>query len=308
MKKADRLWVISNIMMDVVMFVDQWPEHRGDVLAKQGQATPGGAFNVLAAATRLGLKTIYGGLIGTGPFGDMIVRQLDAMGVIQANDRIPGHDTGFDVAIVEGRGEPTFITALGCESWLDTPHLANLPIQAGDGVYLSGYNLVIQPSASALRNWVPSLHDNFVILDPGPLVADIDPKLLDHVMRYTDVFSLNQREAFLLTGLNDAAAALTALHKRFGDKTAIAVRSGPYGSWIMDYSNRPCNVPTIAVKAVNTMGAGDVHTAALVARMQEVPWEQAVFEANICASLATERKGPAESPTWAELYEYLHNR
>jgi sugar/nucleoside kinase (ribokinase family) len=305
MKKADRLWVISNIIMDILTFVDDFPERSADILAKHGHATPGGAFNVIAAATKLGMKTIYGGLVGTGPFGDVIMQRLEAMGVTLANNRIPGHDTGFDVAIVEKNGEPTFITALGSESRLDMAHLADLAIRAEDAVYLSGYNLIIQPSASALRTWVPFLRDNLVLLDPGPLVGDIDPTVLARVMHYTDIFSVNQREAFLLTGWEDPLESLTALHNRFGDTTAIIVRSGAQGSWIMDNLNRPLNVPTIAVKPVNTMGAGDVHTAALVTRMQEVPWEQAVFEANICASLATEREDPADSPTLAELHEFL---
>ncbi len=305
MKTLKRLWVISNIIMDVVTFVDAWPERSGDILAKGGKTTPGGAFNVIVAASRLGLETVYGGLIGTGPFGDAITEHLNALGVSSPNPRIADYDTGFDVAIVEKNGERTFITVPGCESWLESRHLAALSIEAGDWVYLSGYNLLSEPTASALQDWTVSLRDNVVLLDPGPLVAEIDLPLLDAVMRHVDIFTLNQREAFLLTGLKDPGLALTALHRRYGAKTAVVVRSGATGAWILDKQHSPRNIPARRVKTTNTTGAGDVHAAALVARMQDVPWEQAVFEANICASLAIERDGPAESPTSSELYAVL---
>ena len=49
-----------------------------------------------------------------------------------------------------------------------------------------------------------------MVLDPGPLVGDIDPALLDAVLGRTTWLSLNGREAQLLTGEPEPAAAVAA--------------------------------------------------------------------------------------------------
>ncbi|MGC8488584.1 MAG: PfkB family carbohydrate kinase, partial [Clostridia bacterium] len=95
-----RLVVMGSILMDVTVFVDRWPARGGDILARAGAAVPGGTFNVIAAARRLGLETAYGGLIGQGVFGDRIRHALAELDVALLTPST-GHareDTGFDVA------------------------------------------------------------------------------------------------------------------------------------------------------------------------------------------------------------------
>lgn len=75
-----RLVVVGSVIGDQMMTVPNLPERGGDVLAGPVVAQPGGAFNIVAAAVRLGLETAVLGRIGTGPIGSMLVDGLDRLG------------------------------------------------------------------------------------------------------------------------------------------------------------------------------------------------------------------------------------
>lgn len=302
-----RFWVVSSIVMDVVTRINQWPERSGDVVAQSGFATPGGAFNVIAAARRLGMDTIYGGLMGTGAFGHMIQQHLRRIHVDWALRPVRDADTGFVVAVVEPDGERTFITVPGCEAHLTLANLSALPVYPDDVVYISGYSLVAEPSASAFARWMTSRQQNVVVLDPGPLIAEIAPEFLTSLIPHVDILTLNRREAHLISGHTHPADALMSIKQRFrvGNRSRILVRSGADGTWISDANGAPQRIPSRAARVVDTTGAGDVHTGALVTRMRHVPFPRAVFEANVAASIAVERLGPSESPTALELAQCL---
>ena len=59
--------------------------HVGNVLVDvlpDGTTTPGGGLNVLVAARRQGMSAAYGGMLGTGPFGDLCRAALATAGAI----------------------------------------------------------------------------------------------------------------------------------------------------------------------------------------------------------------------------------
>ncbi|MGO1562884.1 MAG: PfkB family carbohydrate kinase, partial [Actinomycetaceae bacterium] len=61
-------------------------------------------------------------------------------------------------------------------------------------------------------------------------------------------------------------------------------------------------VPGIEVEAVDTNGAGDAHTGVLCADLAAGrPLMEAVRRANVAAGIAVTRRGPATSPTAAEI-------
>ncbi|NHB85290.1 hypothetical protein G7085_13385 [Tessaracoccus sp. HDW20] len=76
-----RLVVIGSLIGDQMMRVPNLPERGGDVLAGPITAQPGGAFNIVAAAARLGMPTVVAGRVGTGPVGTMLMEALDDLGV-----------------------------------------------------------------------------------------------------------------------------------------------------------------------------------------------------------------------------------
>ncbi len=210
-----RLLHLGNVVVDIVLDVPALPQRGGDVLASGTQLTPGGGFNVMAAAARQGLPVAYAGAHGSGPFADLARAGLAAEGIEVLQPARPDTDTGFVVTMVDDAGERTFVTSRGAEATLTAADLAGVLARPGDAVYLSGYGLVHPSNRGALLGWLDRLPEAVtVVFDPGPLVTSIPPDALDRVLRRADWLTCNAREALLLTGEAGPADALRALADR----------------------------------------------------------------------------------------------
>jgi sugar/nucleoside kinase (ribokinase family) len=241
-----------------------------------------------------GLPAGYAGGHGTGPFGDLVRAALASHGVPALLSPSRDQDTGFCVVLVDATGERTFATTVGAEGRLTADDLATVRPAADDAVYLSGYDLVY-PHAAALAGWVGSLPEGtVVVLDPGPLVGDIDPALLDTVLARTTWLSLNGREAQLVTGEPEPAAAVAALLTRAPDLAGVVVRLGDRGALVGLPGTRPVAVPGVPVAdVVDTNGAGDVHLGAFVAALATgADPVAAAAAANGAAASSVSRRGP----------------
>jgi len=160
-----------------------------------------------------------------------------------------------------------------------------------------------------------------VLVDPGPLGADIPPDVLSLVAGRADWLSCNLREALLLSGAADARGAAAALRQTW---RAVVIRLGPDGCLIAPGSTVPGStvpgsvvpgpvapdgielVPGFPVEAIDTSGAGDAHTGAFLAGLAagESPTE-AALRANACAALAVTRRGSATAPNADEVQALL---
>jgi len=281
------------------------PERGGDVLAGRSEATPGGGFNVMAAAARQGLGVVYAGAHGGGPFGDRARAALRAEGIGTLLAPRTGQDTGFVVCLVDGGGERTFVTSPGAEATLTSDDLAQLRPGPADLVYLSGYSLLYASNRAALTGWLPLLDPAVtVVVDPGPLVPEIPSPALDLVLARADWWSCNAREAALLTGIDEPSAAASALQPRLA-RGAVLVRTGPDGC-LVHHDGTLHTVPGFAVDPVDLNGAGDAHTgtfmAALALGMNPVA---AARRANGAAALAVTVRGPATAPDARALDAFL---
>lgn len=291
-----RLVNVGNVVIDIVMYLPELPARGGDMIASASQVVPGGGMNVMISAVRQGLPTAYGGMHGTGPFGDLARRDMRAAGIELLQPVHPGKDTGFDVALVEDSAERTFATSVGADGELGAADLARITVLRTDFVYVSGYGLVHEVNGPALADWLGTIDPAAtVVFDPGPLVADIPAPVLDAVLARTDWFSANQREAGLLTGAVDPFSAARALAKRI-DAGAI-VRTGPHGCVLAAPRHAPEEIGGFAVTAVDTNGAGDAHVGAFVAGLAAgLTSSAAALRANAAAALAVTKRGPTTAP------------
>ncbi len=301
-----RLLFAGEAIVDLLMWIPALPERGGDMLADSAATEVGGGFNVMAAAVRQGLPVVYAGGHGTGPWGDKVRAALAAEGIGLLRPPDPDVDTGFDVALVEADGERTFITALGAESLREPRAWDPVRAHPGDAVYVSGYGLVPPASGAILGAWAARLPPGVLLfVDPGPLVADIPAAVLDPVLARCDWWSCNQREAGLLTGASDPAAAARLLAGRTG-RAGVIVRAGPHGCVLAGPGRSLDHIPAPAVTAVDTTGAGDAHCGVFLAGLAAgLAVREAARRANAAAALTVTRSGAAVSPTRAELDQFL---
>ena len=154
-----RLLHLGNVVVDLVLNVPYLPERGADVLAAASRASPGGGFNVLAAAARQGLRAAYAGAHGRGPFADLARAGLAAEGIEVLLPPRPGPDTGVVIAIVEPGGERTFLTAPGAEATLTAADLAAVKPAPGDAAVRSSWRLSYHaaPGPSIERTFEKSL-------------------------------------------------------------------------------------------------------------------------------------------------------
>ena len=307
-----RLLYLGNVVVDIVLDVPALPDRGGDVLARRSRLTPGGGFNVMAAAARQGLPVAYAGAHGTGPFADLARAGLAAEGIEVLQPATPGLDTGVVVAVVDDTGERTFVTSPGAEATLTAAHLSGVTARPGDAAGLSGYGLVYPGNHGALLRWLAGLPAAAtVVFDPGPLVMSIPPEALEQVLRRADWLTCNVREAAALTGEDTPAAALRALAARLrGDGrpgAGVLLRTGPGGCLLSSFSaTKPLAVPGFPVTELDSNGAGDTHTGVFIAALASgADPREAARRANAAAAISVTRRGPATAPNASELAQFL---
>jgi len=287
-----RLVVIGSLICDQMMRVPQLPERGGDVLAGPIEAQPGGAFNIVAAAARLGMPTVVAGRLGTGPAGAMLAEALAELDVEVLLPRSLDGDSGTCIGLIEPDGERTFVTSPGVEQEIHADDLAAISWGEHDWVYVSGYDLLYPSTGPAvaglLERWSPAT----LLVDPGPLVREVPDDVLDAVLASATVLSLNEREAALMGGI-------AALWPRLGrDEAAIVARLGADGAVLHRRGRAPLRVPGHKVEVVDSTGAGDAHAGALLAMLAEgLELPEALRRANVAAALAVAVQGSAAGPT-----------
>ena len=127
-----------------------------------------------------------------------------------------------------------------------------------------------------------------MLVDPGPLGSRLPARVLEPVVERIDWWSANAAEA------GEAPAPVRRL----------LVRRGAEGCTVDGIA-----VPGFAVDAVDTNGAGDVHTGVFLAGLGGgLDPVAAARRANAAAAISVTRRGPTGAPTRAELDAFLDAR
>lgn len=299
-------------LVDVVVEVPDLPARGQNVMATSATDYAGGAVTVLVAAARFGADCVHAGALGTGPHGDLIRTALQAEGIDASADPVPDRDTGICVVMVEPSAERTFVTTLGAERQISVESLATSEPRAGDLVCVTGFSLALDSTREPLLAWLPALDpDVVVVLDPGAAFAGLDEEVRAAMLEVTDVWSSNAQEAEELlralgaeppADLAELTIAIAPLLR--GDAVAI-VRDGPEGCAV-HVGGETTYVAGFPQTPLDTNGAGDTHTGALLAEVAAgTPWVEGSRRANAAAAIKVTRRGPESAPTAAEVDAFL---
>lgn len=322
----------GQVVIDLTLRIEALPEPGGDVFADEAGMGLGGGYNVLVAARRLGVETLFAGTLGRGPFSQAADAGLAAIGAVHVGARVDG-DLGYCVAMTDARAERTFVSAAGAETRDPLDAFDRLEVGAEDVVYVSGYSLAHAANTAALERLVRRLvgsagrtgdggggrsgggarggggatggRPGAVLFDVSPMVGTASMESLEMVGALDPIWSLNEREAGILAarlGLDapdgDRAATAEALARRLGP---VLVRAGASGSWFAS-DDGLIRTPSVSVKPVDTNGAGDAHSGVLAAALARgVALPVALRWANAAGALSTTRRGPATCPTEKEI-------
>ncbi|WP_426186045.1 PfkB family carbohydrate kinase [Microbacterium sp. TWP3-1-2b2] len=309
-------------LVDLVIEVADLPARGQNLMADSVAEYAGGSVTVLLAAARVGARCLHAGAIGTGPYGDLIREALDADGIAASAPPVTTQDTGVCVVLIEPTAERTFVTTLGAEREITVESLASSDVQSGDLVCVTGYSLAVAQTRDPMLAWLATLPEEaVVVLDPGAAFAALPADVRDTMLARTDVWTGNAEEATdLLAVRSDRveasvdesereivghARALTPL-MRAGAVTIV--RDGAEGCAVHAHGESTY-VPGFPQTPVDTNGAGDTHTGALLAGIAGgSTWVDACRRANAAAAIKVTRRGPTTAPTADEVEEFLRGR
>ncbi len=286
--RYQRLISFGSTIVDIVNYVDHLPARGLDSLVKESLVMTGGAYNVESAASRLGLKTLHAGTVGTGVYGNMVLESMLKDDIDFIGRRMEDLDTGYCFTMVEPDGERSFVTYAAAEAMVTIDQLMSVDIRPTDAVYISGYDLSYATSREAVKQWILSDQADIadIFFDPSTMVSAIDMDVIEALRHKAYVITLNEMEYEVLS-------------PRSGEEALFLQRNGVRDTVLFEHANPIATVPTYAVEnPLDTTGAGDVHTGALIASLATgMNWHDAIQRANKAAAFSVTQKGGACGPT-----------
>lgn len=226
----------------------------------------GSAANSIIAVTQFGGSAFYSCRVANDHVGTFFFEDLLSHGVatnLTHHNREDGV-TGTCLVFVTPDADRTMNTHLGITEELATPDLVTDAIGVSRYLYIEGY---LAPSASA-RAAVQQAKRAASEAGTAVALTLSDPNMVEYFRAELDemleggvdlLFS-NEAEARLMAGtesLYDAVDYFKSLAKQF------VVTRGPQGALVFD-GEAVVEIPGVAVKAIDTVGAGDMFAGAFL--------------------------------------------
>jgi ribokinase len=309
--------VVGSFVQDHAWLTDRFPQ-TGETRRALGFNTgPGGkGFNQAVACLRQGVPTLFVGAIGDDHLGAIARRFGESENLPcrwQVRDDVP---TAASSIVVDRTGANLLVVNLAANEHLDPGFvLAQADAFAGAKILLLQLENNLDAIAAALA--LGTKHGLLRVLNPAPVHPELDPALLSQC----DLITPNETEFALLlerfAAERVAAATLVecpngdlhALARMLGVRTVV-VTLGAEGCFVShdEKSDRRGDAKPFyrlraeKVSAVDSTGAGDAFSGALVAamlRLRSRPFIEAVTHANRAAAMSTETVGTAPAmPTF----------
>ncbi|NET72730.1 MAG: adenosine kinase, partial [Sphaerospermopsis sp. SIO1G2] len=226
----------------------------------------GSAANTIVAISQLGGKAFYSCKVAGDEFGDFYIQDLLDCQVetnLKDVDRQSG-TTGKCLVLVTPDADRTMNTFLGISGEFSTNELSPEAIADSEYIYLEGY-LVTSPTGKEAAIKAREIAANagvkttFTLSDYN-MVKFFKDGLLDIIGPGLDFIFANESEALGLAETEDFQVAIDKLKTL---SKGFAVTRGPQGSVVFD-GEKLIEIPAPQVKAVDTVGAGDMYAGAFL--------------------------------------------
>jgi ribokinase len=298
--------VVGSLNMDLIVRVPRFPEPGEAIHGEDLQTACGGkGANQAYAVARMGHPASMVGCVGQDGFGEAMLANLRTVGVDTANvQQRAGVPSGTALILVhDTSGQNEIVVASGANRTLTADDVR----AAADLLYRS--DAVIAQLETTLPATQVALSlaraaGRLSVLNPAPF-APLD----DAFLALCDYLVPNENEAARLVGgevcdLVSAARAAETLRARGARNVLITLGAG--GVWV-DAEAWRGHVPAFAVKAVDTVAAGDTFIGAFVTRLVEgADLRTAVQFGCAAAAIAVTRPGAQPSiPARQEVDAFL---
>jgi len=269
--------VFGSINVDLIVPVPRLPRAGETVLGGDYAVLPGGkGANQALAARRAGAKVVLAGAVGADSFAGIALDLLRGDGVDTRLVRVVEQPTGCAAIMVSSEGENTIAVAPGANASARSD-------QVPDELLSAGTTLVVQmevpPCETAMLIKRLRTRGGYSLLNLAPAVP-IDIALLEEI----DLVVANEGEA-ATTGSDPEQLA-----RRL--RQGLVVTRGGAGALALLRDGIRIEVPALAIKPVDTTGAGDTFVGVLAAALDlGSPVEAALHRASAAAGLACLARG-----------------
>jgi sugar/nucleoside kinase (ribokinase family) len=289
--------VLGDINVDIMGRVRTWPRPGEDCLAQELRIGCGGVgANCAFGLARWGAAPRLVGCVGQDIFSEYVLRILRASNVdTHWVQRTTAAITGMFYINVTPDGERTFFGGRGANASLRLLR-SNAALTTGTAAaHIAGHSFLDRGPAQAAKHLIKAMHarGGWVSLDVGMEPSKAIPQKILQMARRVDILLVSLDEAAALTGTRDPFKAFAAL--REAGAREVVLKVGRRGCLIVE-SNRRALVPSFAVRAKDSTGAGDAFVAAfLQARLRGWPTIECAIAANAAGALATTVVGAGQN-------------
>ncbi|MYW03159.1 ribokinase [Streptomyces sp. SID3343] len=258
--------VVGSVNADLVVRVARHARPGETVLGGDLVVHPGGkGANQAVAAARLGAHVAMAGRVGSDAYGAMLVDTLRAEGVDAAHVREVAGASGVALITVDDAGENSITVAPGANARFGPQDVADLvPAIAAARVVSLQLEIPLDTVWEVVRRCRE--HRTRVVLNLSPSIPSL-VLMSATVARECDPLVLNQHEASVTTGVDDARGAIESWRALGRGPRSIVLTLGGGGTLVAVGDGEPVHVAAPTVDVVDTTGAGDAFTGALAWRL-----------------------------------------
>lgn len=298
--------VAGEINPDLILSGNVIPEFgQAEKLIDHATLSIGSSSAIFACgAARLGLRVAFIGLCGDDIFGhfmldEMSKREVDVSNVVVRK----GGQTGLSV-ILNDKSDRAILTHPGLIPELSASDIPDELLSKTRHLHVASYFL-----QTKLRPDLPDLFRRAKALKcTTSLDTNYDPSErwvgLDQLLPLTNVFLPNEKEALSLSAQENVNSAANSLGARV---ETLAIKMGADGA-IGVHEKQSIRIPSIPVKVMDTVGAGDSFDAGFIFGYLS-GWEikKSLHLAVVCGGLSTQSAGGTDGqPTLDEAMKYVN--
>ncbi|MGQ9631343.1 MAG: carbohydrate kinase family protein [bacterium] len=228
--------------------------------------TGGNCSNVGIALAKLGFKVGVIGKIGDDNLKYVIEGNLGRYGIDTQGLIIdPTTNTSATMALVDSRGERTFLHYMGGNAKLDYEDVAGQIdyIRRAKIIHVGYFGLLpaLEPDMARLFRTIRQETQITIALDTGGNPGSLER--LAPCLEFTDIFIPSFDEARVITG-KDTPRAITDAFLERGPLEVVGVKMGEKGCYLRGDGDEHF-IPAFDVEAVDATGAGDSFYAGFLA-------------------------------------------